>query len=132
MKTPRRYIPSLTEFRLKAKKGNLIPVYREILADLETPVSAFMKIQDSPYCYLLESVEGGEQWARYSFLGCSPATVIIGNQKEIRIIKGGKETLLSNTNNPLEVLRKHLSKFHPVPVNGLPRFFWRRRWLSEL
>lgn len=123
MKNSRDYVPSLKEFRLKAKKGNLIPVYREILADLETPVSAFLKIQDSPYCYLLESVEGGEQWARYSFLGSSPSTVIIGNQKGIRIINGKKETILSSDNNPLDVLRKYLSKFRPVRENGLPRFF---------
>lgn len=122
MKKVRRYLPSLEDFRLKAKKGNLIPVYREILADLETPVSAFLKIQDSPYCYLLESVEGGEQWARYSFLGCSPSTVIIGNRDNIKILQGRKETILSGEKNPLAVLRKHLSKFRPVAVKGLPRF----------
>ena len=61
------YHPSKREFIKLARKGNLIPVYREILADLETPVSCFMKVGDNPYSYLLESVEGGETLARYSF-----------------------------------------------------------------
>ena len=62
-----KYIPSLKEFSALAKTGNIIPVYKEILADMETPVSAMAKIDDGRYAYLLESVEGGEQWARYSF-----------------------------------------------------------------
>ena len=56
--------PSLEEFKQKAQSGNLIPVYKEILADLDTPVSAYMKISGGEYSFLLESVEGGEKWAR--------------------------------------------------------------------
>ena len=56
--------PSLEEFKKLSKSGNLIPVYKEILADLDTPVSAYMKISDGDYSFLLESVEGGEKWAR--------------------------------------------------------------------
>ena len=59
------------------KQGNLVPVYREINADLETPVSAYLKIARGSYSFLLESVEGGERLARYSFLGTEPAKVII-------------------------------------------------------
>ena len=59
--------PSLEEFKELSKSGNLIPVYKEILADLDTPVSAYMKIGDGDYSFLLESVEGGEKWARYCF-----------------------------------------------------------------
>ncbi|MFY9270009.1 MAG: hypothetical protein WAO55_09715, partial [Candidatus Manganitrophaceae bacterium] len=60
--------PAFDLFCRKAKEGNLIPVYREILADTETPVSAFLKVAEGEYAYLLESVEGGEKWGRYSFL----------------------------------------------------------------
>ena len=58
-----------------SQKGNLVPVYREILADEETPVSALMKIGRQPYAFLLESVEGGEKWGRYTFLGADPRAV---------------------------------------------------------
>ena len=66
---PGRLWPSREDFRALARPGSLIPVAREILADLETPVSAFLKIHRGPYGFLLESVEGGEKWARYSFIG---------------------------------------------------------------
>jgi len=84
--------PSLEEFKKKAKQGNLIPVYREILADMETPVSAFRKIDDGKYSFLLESVEGGEKWARYSFLGSRPEVVVrsFGGPSSVR--HGRKET----------------------------------------
>ena len=68
--------PSLEDFKKKAKQGNLIPVYREILADMETPVSAFRKIDDKRTSFLLESMEGGEKWARYSFLGSRPSVIV--------------------------------------------------------
>src|SRR5438552_318994 len=70
------YTPTRDEFRLKAREGNLVPVYREILGDLETPVSAFKKIDDGRHSFLLESVEGGEKWGRYSFLGAEPSAVV--------------------------------------------------------
>src|SRR2546430_17017716 len=64
--------PSRADFRELARHGNLIPVRREILADLETPVSAFLKIHRGPYGFLLESVEGGGEGGRYRFLGAGP------------------------------------------------------------
>jgi len=67
------YYPTLEEVKKLSKDGNLIPVYREIMADLETPVSAFMKINRGGYSFLLESVEGGERLARYSFIGTEPS-----------------------------------------------------------
>ncbi|MDX9816030.1 MAG: hypothetical protein RBT06_03730 [Smithellaceae bacterium] len=63
------YQLSFAEFKKLAGQGNLVPVCREILADVETPVSVLMKLQNEKYVYLLESVEGGEKWGRYSFLG---------------------------------------------------------------
>ena len=75
MRTP-QYSLTLDQFRRYAREGNLIPLYREILADYETPVSAFAKIDHGPTAYLLESIEGGEKWARYSFLGSGSPVVI--------------------------------------------------------
>ncbi len=65
-------IPSLEEFKKMADRGNLVPVFDEIHYDLETPVSAFLKIDQGPFSFLLESAEGGENWGRYSFLGSNP------------------------------------------------------------
>ena len=73
------YFPSQKDFCQLAQQGNLIPVFREILADMETPVSAFRKIDDGHTAFLLESIEGGEKWARYSFLGSGPARVFFSN-----------------------------------------------------
>src|SRR5438046_10761094 len=69
------YRPSRDEIGSLATRGNLVPVYREILADLETPVSAYLKIARGPGSFLLESVEGGERLARYSFLGTEPRLI---------------------------------------------------------
>ncbi len=75
-----------------AEKGNLIPVYREIMADLETPVSAFLKIDSGDYSYLLESVEGGEKWGRYCFLGSQPSVVFKCKGNQVEIIRDGVST----------------------------------------
>ena len=66
------YYPSLEEVKELSRHGNLVPVYREIGADMETPVSAYLKIARGDYSFLLESVEGGERLARYSFIGTEP------------------------------------------------------------
>ena len=70
------YSPSLDQVRTLARNGNLVPIYREIDADLETPVSAYLKVARPPYSFLLESVEGGERLARYSFIGTEPYSVL--------------------------------------------------------
>jgi anthranilate synthase component 1 len=115
--------PSLEEFRQKAKQGNLIPVYREILADMETPVSAFRKIDDGRYSFLLESVEGGEKWARYSFLGSKPSVVVRSFDREVEIIRHGKTEKRSFDRDPLEAINDILSAYKPVPDPNLPRFY---------
>lgn len=114
--------PSFEEFRGLARKGNLIPVYRELLADTYTPVTAFLKLGGSP-AFLLESVEGGEKWARYTFLGSRPSKIIKGKGTRIEIIEDQKTTRTLEVENPLHVLRGELSRFMPVEVPGLPRFF---------
>jgi len=118
------YYPDLKEFKKKAKKGNLIPVYKEIVADLFTPVSAYKKIsEDASYSFLLESVEGGENIARYSFLGSNPYLIFKSKGRKVEIIKPKvkrKEKIKSD--NPLDELKNILSRFKPVEVEGLPRF----------
>ncbi|MBI4685793.1 MAG: anthranilate synthase component I [Nitrospirae bacterium] len=113
--------PDLQTFKALSKKGNLIPVYREILADLDTPVTAFLKIGGSP-SFLLESVVGGEKWARYSFLGSNPSKIIKGWENKVEIKEAGKKPVLFETEDPIEILRKELSVYKPVDVDGLPRF----------
>ena len=115
--------PSLEEFKQKAKKGNLIPVYREILADMETPVSAFLKIDDGKNSFLLESMEGGEKWARYSFLGSRPSVIIKTAGRQAEIIRSGKATKASFDRDPLELIKDVLAGYKPVPDPRLPRFF---------
>ena len=97
--------PDLKEFKSLCGKGNLIPVYREILADFDTPVSAFLKIGKSP-SFLLESVVGGEKWARYSFLGTNPSKVIKGRGKKIEIRERGRKPVVFEADDPVDVLKK--------------------------
>ncbi len=117
------YFPSIEEFEYKAKEGNLVPVWREISADIETPVSAFMKIGESPYSFLLESVEGGEKWARYSFLGCNPWLIFRSKGKTVQIIEGGKIRRIEVSADPLILMKETLSRFKLSETEGLPRFF---------
>ena len=117
------YHPTLEEFIRKSGQGNLIPVYREILADMETPVSAFLKIRDGHYGYLLESVEGGEKWARYSFLGSRPSLVIRGTNEELELIRGKQAEHVPVKTDPLETVKTILADYRPVEVEGIPRFF---------
>ncbi|GAB4415084.1 MAG: anthranilate synthase component I [Thermodesulfovibrionales bacterium] len=114
--------PDLKEFKVLCSRGNLIPVYREVLADMDTPVSAFLKLGGAP-SFLLESVVGGEKWARYSFLGSRPSKVIRGWGKKIEIKEDGKNPIVFEADDPLDVLKKEVSQYSPVEVKGLPRFF---------
>ena len=115
--------PTLKEFKEKSKQGNLIPVYKEVLADLDTPVSAYMKMCGGEYSFLLESVEGGEKWARYCFLGFDPSIIITIKGNEVVVEKNGqaKSTLITK-GNPLVGLKDILARYQPVDVEGLPRF----------
>ena len=117
------YHPSLEEFKKLSKRGNLIPVYREILADEETPVTALMKLQSNSNVFLLESVEGGEKWGRYTFLGADPRIVFRVVSDEVEIRENGSTRRLKHGGDPLACLKKLLSRFKPVSVGGLPRFY---------
>ena len=96
-----------------ARRSNVIAVHCEILADTETPVSAYLKIREKPYSFLLESAEFGKRWGRYSFIGCNPYMVVFVRDQDMEIWKGGKKIRLNNVGNPLELLRDINRAFHP-------------------
>src|SRR5512141_539419 len=107
--------PSFDEFKKKTKKGNLIPVYREVLADMETPVSAFLKIDDGRHSFLLESMEGGEKWARYSFLGSRPSIIVRTFGRKAEVIRNGKTGKATTFDrDPLEIVKNVLAAYAPV------------------
>jgi anthranilate synthase component 1 len=116
------FYPDLQQFIEKSKEGNLIPVYREILADLDTPLAAFLKLRGK-IGFLFESVEGGEKWARYSFLGSDPSVIIEGKGKSLTIKRGNKKEKIRADRNPLEIVSRELGKYKPVVLPELPRFF---------
>ncbi|MEI7816130.1 MAG: anthranilate synthase component I [Desulfuromonadales bacterium] len=116
------FFPSRDVFFTLATKGNLIPVYREIMADMDTPVSAFRKLDDSKFSFLLESIEGGEKWGRYSFLGSTPSIIIRSKGNLVETISDGI-TVQTETSDPLACIKELLAQFTPVEVDGLPRFF---------
>jgi anthranilate synthase component 1 len=117
------YYPSLQEFKEKAGRGNLVPVYRELLADLMTPVSAFMRVDRGDYSYLLESVQGGEKWARYSFLGVEPSVIVYTEGDKGYIKRGALVEERPIGGDPLSFLKGVMDAYRPVEVEGLPRFF---------
>ena len=104
--------PTLEEVKELAKSGagNIVPVYREVVADMETPVSAYLKVARGDHSFLLESVEGAERLARYSFIGTEP----------YRIIRTDETGEL--TGDPLRFVEEELARFKPIAVPGLPRF----------
>lgn len=113
--------PDIGEFKRLSSLGNIIPVYKETLADVDTPVSAFLKLRDRP-AFLLESVEGGEKWARYSFLGAKPSRVIKARGRRVEIIDGAG-TVSREVDDPIALLREMMAGYRAVQVEGLPRFF---------
>ncbi|HEX9023453.1 MAG TPA: anthranilate synthase component I [Geobacteraceae bacterium] len=117
------YYPDFETFCNFASRGNLIPVYREIMADLDTPVSAFRKIDDGRYSFLLESIEGGEKWARYTFLGSTPAEVIRSRGNTVEIIGEAGGIRREETPDPFGFIREYLARYIPVELPELPRFF---------
>jgi anthranilate synthase component 1 len=114
------YFPSLEDFVEKSRSGNIIPVSREILADTETPVSAFKRIDTGGDAFLFESVEGGEKWGRYSFLGTAPRAVIKSKGSGVEIIEAGEKNLKEG--DPIEIIKDYMSAYNFVDVPGAPKF----------
>lgn len=113
--------PDFGAFINYASQGTLIPVYREIMADMDTPVTAFLKIDDGISSFLLESIEGGEKWARYTFLGAGPATIVRSKGRMVEVQRGDCVEC-RDCDDPTTVVSEILGRFAPVEVPGLPRF----------
>jgi anthranilate synthase component 1 len=123
------YTPSREAFVAAATTGNLIPVYRELLADGDTPVSAYSALGAGEHSFLLESVVGGSTWAAYSFVGVAPRAIVRWQAGVARVtwfdVDGGGEAKVAEwpTNDPTAALAEVLSDMRPVTVPGLPRFW---------
>ena len=113
--------PSYEQFLEHLEHGNLVPVWEEFLVDYDTPISVFRKIELPDYSFLLESVEGGDKWARYSFMGTEPSVVFRSKGRSIEIMRAGGETEVL-TGDPILALRNLLSCYRPVFCEELPRF----------
>ena len=119
--------PTASEFDALASKGNVIPVYGELLADLETPVTAFLKLDDGRFSFLLESAAGGEKVARFSFLGARPRMLFTASGRHIELSelgqgRGPKVRRFETSADPLVEMERLMARFRFVPVPGLPRF----------
>src|SRR5271167_2962493 len=111
--------PDFREFQRLAKQGNLIPVYDVFSADLLTPVSAYLRIaQGARYAFLLESVEGGEKIARYSFAGANPEEVF--RYAGGACVLESRNRLVWEERDPVSFLRERMERFRPVRIPGLP------------
>lgn len=114
--------PSYSEFLSLSRKGNLIPVYMEVLPDLHTPFSLIQRFKKESYFFLLESITGGEHIARYSFIGLNPAQIIKSRNGEIFIWREGRSENKKIEQNPLEAIKEELARYRYVKLKELPRF----------
>ena len=120
------YSPTPDEFLKLAARGNVIPVTRRLLADIETPLSAYRKIRGAGESFLFESVEGGEHLGRYSFVGCNPRAVIRQTENRVEVLENGKITetffIGKDVKDGLVVVERVMKKYRAVSLPGLPRF----------
>ena len=107
---------------LSAQNFNRIPVVREVLADLDTPLSTYMKLANQPYSYLLESVEGGEKWGRYSIIGFPCRTVLKVYGYSVMVETDGEVVEQSEVADPLEFVEQFQARYRAAELPGLPRF----------
>ena len=118
--------PSLAEFVKLSARGNVIPVTRRLLADLETPLSAYRKLRGAGESFLFESIEGGEHLSRYSFVGSNPRAVIKQTARRVEVLENGKVVqtieLGPDTKDGLAVVERLMQPFQAVTLPGLPRF----------
>src|SRR4051812_20060133 len=122
------FVPDRAGFLDLARKGRLAFVYREVLADTDTPVSAFAKLGRGPYSFLLESVIGGDKWAAYSFAGVRPRAVVRARGTAVEILKPADDGSFRvaeriTAAEPLRFLDEYLARLSPAVPPGLPRFF---------
>jgi anthranilate synthase component 1 len=111
------------QFAVLASAGfNRIPVYREVLADLETPLSTYLKLASGPYSYLFESVQGGEKWGRYSIIGLPGREVLKVFGDQITITRDGKVVEETHADDPLSFVEEYQARFNAPDLDELPRF----------
>ena len=116
-------LPGKDAFLQLARQGNVIPVCTDLMADLETPVSVYAKLKDSGPAYLLESVEGGENLYRYSFIGCLPRLIYACGPETTEIRRPGKPAeRVPTPPDPLTLIQREIAGFRPVKLPGMPRF----------
>lgn len=114
---------SKKEFDNHASQGfNRIPLMREVLADLDTPLSVYLKLARGPYSYLFESVQGGEKWGRYSIIGLPARTLLRVTGNEVTVEKDGKPVQRETVSDPLETVRRFKAQYSVPEIHGLPRF----------
>ena len=111
------------QFHVLADQGfNRIPLMREVLADLDTPLSAYLKLADGPYSYLFESVHGGEKWGRYSIIGLPAATVLRASGHQVVVQRHGEIVERRTVDDPLETVRAFRARYRVPQIESLPRF----------
>lgn len=117
------YVTSAEEFRTYARQGyNHIPIAKEVVADLETPLTAYLKLADNPYTCLLESVTGGETWGRYSIIGLPARTVVAVNGRSVTVTEQGKLISKVQTDDPFAAIETFKARFRAPEIADLPRF----------
>src|SRR5713101_9000858 len=114
--------PTRSEFIRLAERGNVIPVFAEFVADCETPVSAFKKLESGSYSFLFESTEKNDVSGRFSFVGFDPRIIIKSYGREIQIVRNGVEERFGTATDPLDELRKLMARYQFVSRPELPRF----------
>src|SRR5688572_20382393 len=111
------------EFEALAAQGfNRIPLVVETFADLDTPLSLYLKLANQPYSYLLESVQGGERFGRYSIIGLPAKIRIVAIDRDVQILNGDTVVESANDVNPLDFVQAYQARFKTPPYKGLPRF----------
>ena len=115
------YRPTFEEFQQHCRQANVVPVYRQLLADVLTPVSALQKVAAGGHSFLLESVVGGEKIGRYSFIGSQPFLTFKARRKEVTVVGAEGERTYSVA-DPMDELKKLLGRYRVAHVEGLPRF----------
>ena len=108
--------------RLAAEGYNRIPVTLETFADLDTPLSIYLKLANGPYTYLLESVQGGERFGRYSIIGLASPTRLVVSAHQVLVLTGDRIAEREDDTNPLDFIGKYMKRFRAAPAPGLPRF----------
>ncbi len=114
--------PDFAAFEQLAAHGTIVPVYRELLADMETPLGVYARLAGAGHTFLLESVEGGENLARYSFIGCQPRAVFTSVGRRVTFTAGGRSETYEAPDSPVEELRRRMAAYRAVRLPELPRF----------